>query len=105
MGPILFTAQVNVPTHFWGSEFVPWRPQEPRTRLPTERDHISMGRSRGEWWVPRGRSLSIATSMVVNVASEDRRSPLRQGAELPIKQQRRQQNKRHDPAASTTAGR
>lgn len=55
--------------------------------------------------MPRGRSLSIATSMAVNVASEDRRSPLRQGAELPIKQQRRQQNKRHDPAASTTAGR
>lgn len=38
MGPILFTARVNVPTHFLGSEFVPWRPQEPRTPLPTERD-------------------------------------------------------------------
>lgn len=105
MGPILFTARVNVPTHFLGSEFVPWRPQEPRTPLPTERNHISMGRSRGEWWVPGGRSLSITMSMVVNVASEDRRSPLRLGAELPIKQQRQQQNKRHDPAASTTAGR
>lgn len=55
--------------------------------------------------MPGGRSLSITMSMVVNVASEDRRSPLRLGAELPIKQQRQQQNKRHDPAASTTAGR
>lgn len=55
--------------------------------------------------MPGGRSLSITMSMVVNVASEDRRSPLSLGAELPIKQQRQQQNERHDPAASTTAGR
>lgn len=105
MGPILFTAWVNTPAHFWGSEFVPWRPQEPRTHLPTERDHISMGRSRGERWVPKSRSRSFTMSMVVDVASEDMRSHLRQSAELSIKQQRQQQNKSHDPAASTMAGR